>query len=71
MKNGFTPREFAHSIAIDALAAAFHNRTRELDDLTPGEIVMTRRAITKLYNRLVETSKLDAPGLYDNTKEQA
>jgi len=33
MKNGYTPTEYAHSVAIDALIDALHNRNGDFDDL--------------------------------------
>jgi hypothetical protein len=59
MKNGYTPRQFAYAIAIDALRHAFENKFGELDDLTPSEKEKTKLHIFKLASALAETTKLE------------
>jgi hypothetical protein len=58
MKNGYTPREFAHSIAIDALRNAYENKFGELDELTPSEKEKAKLQIFKLASTLAETTNL-------------
>jgi hypothetical protein len=60
MNNGYTPRQFAYSLAIDALISAVKNRQGELDDLEPHEVTRVQDAILKLKERLAERANLDA-----------
>ena len=60
MNNGYTPRQFAHALAIDALVSAVKNRQGELDDLEPHEVTRVQDAILKLKERLAERANLDA-----------
>lgn len=61
MKNGYTPREFAYSIAIDQL----HHVMKGIelgqydDELTPSEQKEVVSAMTRLRFSLVEKAKLD------------
>lgn len=59
MKNGFTPREYAHALAIDALSNAYHNSLGELDELSPAEQEAARNAILRLHDSLADKAKLD------------
>jgi hypothetical protein len=63
MKNGYTPREFAHSIAVDALRDAYLNRLGDLEGLTPAQVVKARAAIVRLHDALAAAAKLDALSL--------
>lgn len=60
-KSEYTPREIAHSIAIDWLRNAFLERTGDLDtfNLSPSATRKTRHQIAKLHNKLLEQSSLD------------
>ena len=60
MNNGYTPRQFAHALAIDALISAVKNRQGELDDLEPHEVTKVQDAILKLKEVLAERAALDA-----------
>jgi hypothetical protein len=59
MNNGYTPRQFAHALAIDALVSAVKNRQGELDDLEPHEVVRVQDALLKLKDVLAERAALD------------
>ena len=59
MKNNYTPREYAHTLAIDALNSAHTNKFGELDGLTPSEVEATKRQMTVLIVRLADEAKLD------------
>ena len=59
MNNGYTPRQFAHALAIDALNSAVKNRQGELDDLAPHEITKVQDALLKLREVLAERAALD------------
>lgn len=59
MKNGYTPRQHAYAIAIDALRNAYENKFGELDDLTPSEKEKTKLQIFKLASALAETTRLE------------
>jgi hypothetical protein len=64
MKNGFTPKEYAYSIAADALFNAFHNRFGELDGLTPVQAKQASEQIDKLRTKLLDAAKLDSTALH-------
>lgn len=59
MKNGYTPKEYAHSIAIDALHSALRNNLGELDGLTPKETEQTIAQMNKLMIALADKVKMD------------
>ena len=59
MKNNYTPREYAHTLAVDALLSAHANRFGELDGLTSSEVEATKRQMTVLIVRLADEAKLD------------
>jgi hypothetical protein len=59
MNNGYTPRQFAHALAIDALNSAVRNRQGELDDLAPHEVTKVQDALLKLKDVLAERAALD------------
>ena len=59
MNNGYTPRQYAYSLAIDALTSAVKNRQGELDDLEPHEVTKVQDAILTLKERLAERANLD------------
>lgn len=59
MKNDYTPREYAHTLAIDALHQAHTNKFGELDGLTSSEVEATKRQLSALIVRLADEAKLD------------
>lgn len=59
MKNGYTPREYAFSIAVDALLSAINNDAGELDDLTDSQKVKAIEQFMKLRAQLADKAKLD------------
>jgi hypothetical protein len=59
MKNGYTPRQYAYAVAIDALKEAFDDRFDELANLPESERQAARQAIIKLKNQLADRAKLD------------
>ena len=59
MNNGYTPRQFAHALAIDALISAVKNRRGELDDLEPHEVGKVQDALLRLKDMLAERAALD------------
>ena len=59
MKNGFTPKEYAYSVAIDALYHAIKNKDREVDDITESEQKKVIDQMKKLREVLAQKSKLD------------
>jgi len=64
MKNGYTPKEYAHAIAIDALGIAHTNKFGELDGLTPSETRHVQEHIERLRTRLADQAKLDLGPIY-------
>jgi hypothetical protein len=59
MKNGFTPKEYAYSVAMDALYHAIKNKDREVDDVTESEQNKIIDQMKKLREVLAQKSKLD------------
>ena len=59
MKNGFTPKEYAYSVAMDALYYAIKNKDREVDDITESEQNKVIDQMKKLREVLAQKSKLD------------
>jgi len=59
MKNGYTPKEFAHSIAIDALGEAITATSNGEYDLTAKEVEHAIDQMRKLRQRLAEKTNLD------------
>ena len=59
MKNGYTPKEFAYSIAIDALVDTLQNKFGALDDLTPADRVNVKVQLNRLIETLADKAKLD------------
>ncbi len=63
MKNGYTPRQYAHALAIDALKNAYTNKFGELDVLTPAESKKAQLHIKLLMFMLADEAKLDVSSL--------
>lgn len=59
MNNGYTPRQFAHALAIDALMSAVKNSQGELDDLEAHEVTKVQDALLKLKDVLAQRAALD------------
>jgi hypothetical protein len=59
MKNGYTPREYAYSIAIDALHAALRNREDVMEGFTRQEMQDSIMQINKLMLSLADKVKMD------------
>ena len=59
MKNGYTPRQYAHSLAIDALKDALKNRFGELNGLAPAEEIKTKHQFQLLIESLADEAMLD------------
>ena len=59
MKNGFTPKEYAYSVAMDALYHAIKNKDREVDDITESEQNKVIDQMKKLREVLAQKSRLD------------
>ena len=63
MNNGYTPRQYAHSLAIDALKNAYANKFGELDDLTPAEAEKAKLHIKLLMFMLADEAMLDVSSI--------
>jgi len=63
MKNGYTPRQYAHALAIDALKNAYKNTFGELDDLPSAEAEKAKLHIKLLMFMLADEAKLDVSSL--------
>jgi hypothetical protein len=59
MKNGYTPREFAHAKVVDFLAHMIRQADHEMHDLTDGEKTMVIKAMAKLRGQIADQAKLD------------
>lgn len=59
MKNGYTPKEYAYSIAVDALQGAINNVGGALDSLTASEKEKAIEQFQKLRVQLANKVKLD------------
>jgi len=59
MKNGYTPKEYAYSIAVDALQGAINNVGGALDSLTASEKEKAIEQFQKLRVQLADKVKLD------------
>jgi hypothetical protein len=59
MKNGYTPKQYAYALAIDALYNAEQNREGELADLTPSERAKAIEQIRLLRLRLADQINLE------------
>ena len=67
MKSGYTPREAAYQIALNALVAAYNGHGGILANYVSGlqELHDTKKAIAKLHNKLLQDSKLHGLNLYE------
>ena len=59
MKNGYTPKEFAYSIAVDALLSAINNDLGELDGLTNSQKIKAIEQLNKLRVQLADKVNLE------------
>ena len=59
MKNGYTPKEYAYSIAVDALQGAINNVGGALESLTASEKEKAIEQFQKLRVQLADKVKLD------------
>ena len=59
MRNGYTPRQYAHSLAIDALKDALKNRFGELNGLTASEEIKAKHQLQLLIETLADEAMLD------------
>jgi hypothetical protein len=65
MKNGYTPKEFAYSMAIDHLQQLWKNTDywSDYEQLTEANIKQVKEQIAKLRSKLADTAKLDTTSL--------
>ena len=59
MSSNFNPKQFAHSVAIDALRDAMHNQFDELDGLTLQQEELVVEEMHKLCRKLADEVNLD------------
>ena len=62
MKTGFTPREQAHAIAVDALYQAYRE-TLDDSSLPAAKAAALRQQIERLHGRLADAARLDVTPL--------
>jgi len=65
MKNGYTPKEFAYSMAVDHLTHLWKHTDWWTNDehLTEVNIKQVKEQIEKLRSKLADTAKLDTTSL--------
>jgi iron uptake system EfeUOB component EfeO/EfeM len=65
MKNGYTPKEFAYSVAVEHLFHIFHDRDGWLEDqdITESDRKKVKEQIAKLHKKLAETANLETSDL--------
>jgi iron uptake system EfeUOB component EfeO/EfeM len=65
MKNGYTPKEFAYSIAVEHLFNIYHDRDGWLDDqeITESDRKKVKEQIAKLHKKLAEVVNLETSDL--------
>lgn len=61
--NGYTPRQYAHDIAINWIRSVHKQHTADLDDLTDAQIAAVKAELVKLHDRLAAASRLDVTPL--------
>lgn len=59
MSNGYSPREYAHEIAISGLLNAYKNRNGELEELNPIEKIRAKKRFVELAQKLADAANLD------------
>lgn len=59
LNNGYTPKEYAYSVAVDALQYAMHSQSGELDGLTERQAELVVEAMQILRQKLADEVKLD------------
>ena len=65
MKNGYTPKEFAYSMAVDHLERLWKHTDFWTDEeyLTKANVKQVKEQIAKLRSKLADTAKLDTTSL--------
>ena len=62
MKNGYTHKEYAYSIAVDALYRAYRHDL-ENEGLSSADLARVKQNIEKLYYKLADAVKFDVSPL--------
>ena len=68
MKNGYTPKEFAHALIIDYIGGIYRDGAHWMDDkdLTNANIEMVKKHLKNLHEKLVEEARLETLPLRNN-----
>jgi diadenosine tetraphosphate (Ap4A) HIT family hydrolase len=61
--NGFTPKQYAHDLAVGWISAIYNRQTSDLSDLTDAQQKAVREQLAKLHERLMNNAKLDGLSL--------
>jgi diadenosine tetraphosphate (Ap4A) HIT family hydrolase len=61
--NGFTPKQYAHDLAVGWISAIYNSHTADLSDLTDAQQKAVREQLAKLHERLMNNAKLDGLSL--------
>ena len=61
MKNGYTPKAFAHALIIDYIDGIYRDGAHWMDDkdLTNANIEMVKKHLKDMHEKLVDEAKLD------------
>ena len=57
--DGFTPKQYAHDLAIGWISAIYHRQTSDLSDLTDAQQKAVREQLAKLHERLLSNANLE------------
>jgi hypothetical protein len=55
----YTPRQFAHDIALGYLRQVHNRHTSDLDGLTPAQLREAQAAIARLHDFILDRSGMD------------
>jgi hypothetical protein len=68
MKNGYSPKEFAHALIIDYIEGIYRDGAHWMDDkdLTNANIEMVRRHLNNVFEKLVDEARLETLSMRKN-----
>jgi len=68
MKNGYSPKEFAHALIIDYIDGIYRDGAHWMDDkdLTYTNIEMVKKHLKNMHEKLVDETKLETLPLRNN-----
>jgi len=69
--DGFTPKQYAHDLAIGWISAIYHGHTSDLSDLTDAQQRAVREQLSKLYERLLSSANLEGSPILKDIERRA